>query len=144
MLCFTVFLAMGDNPTMAAQQANASQNASVSVADVIGISVPSLVNASNTGIGSQTALELKYGANTNNVTSTSNGKIDVYIKSVAQIMNNNTTAYPTDNLTFYFTNDTGAHNQFNGAWQKAIDQWKIPTGTPISGANKLVKLDVDV
>ncbi len=134
MLCFSVFLAIGDN-SVTAVPPNSTGNtiATVTIGDVIGITVPTAIANNYTGWDSFSNLQLLvggYGGTTNNITSQSNGKIDVYVKSDTGsfIPNNNSTEYPDDVLTNFRYSGTDSHvtnGTFSDTWVKAIDDWKI-------------------
>ena len=137
MLCFTVFLAIGDNPATAAPQDTQTQTAQVTIGDVISIVVPSVISNAHTGVDSVASLQLLNGNATgtvNTVQSLSNGRIDVFMKSNSgpNIYNNNATLTYPDTLTnFRYTNAlaTPATVNFATTYAEAIDDWKVSQNT---------------
>ncbi|MEN4018780.1 MAG: hypothetical protein PQ975_00805 [Methanobacterium sp.] len=137
--------AAGDNPVAAN---NTTQTASINIADVLALQTLSLVN--NSWASTDAATELYFLNSTlgnNTVTSKSNGRIDVYLKSsTGSNIPNTNSSYSNDTLnTFqYRSNETGNFVNFATTFTKAINNWKIPQNTGPAGATISIPLRVNI
>lgn len=135
--------AAGDNPVIAAN--NTTQTASINIADVLALQTLSLVNNSWASTDSATLFFLNSTLGQNAVTSKSNGRIDVYLKSsTGPNIPHVNSSYSNDTLTNfqYLNNVTGSYTLFTTGFAKAISNWKIPQGTGPAGATISVPLMV--
>lgn len=136
--------AVGDNPVVAN---NTTQTASINIADIIALENPSLVNNSWASTDSASLNFLNAAGGQNAVTSKSNGRIDVYIKSnTGSTIPHTNSSYSNDTLnTFqYRNNETGTFVNFATTFAKAINNWKIPQGTGPAGATISIPLRVNI
>jgi len=144
-LLLVAAFAAGDNPVIAAN--NTTQTASIHIADVIAIETPSVVNNSWASTDSTTLFFLNNTLGQNTVTSRSNGRIDVFIRSnTGSSIPHVDPSYSTDTLTEfqYRSNVTGIYTSFTNAFVEIIDRWKISQGTGSAGATISVPLMVFV
>jgi len=128
MLLVAAFAA-GDNPATASPERRVNQTVSVNIADVIAIETPTVVSNSWAGTDAATLSLLDGAGNNNTVTSRSNGRIDVFLRSTTgPIIPHTNATYSNDTLnTFQFrSNETGAFVNFATTFARAISNWKIP------------------
>jgi|GEM_PF-5301056 len=146
-MLFIVVYAAGDNPTTARPERRVNQTVSVNIADVIAIETPTMVSNSWNSTDATTLFLLDGTGNDNTVTSRSNGRIDVFLRSStgSTIPHTNTT-YSNNTLnTFQFrSNETGTFVDFSTSFRMAIENWKIAQGTGPAGANISIPLRVNI
>lgn len=121
-LCFSLFLAAGDNQAIAApdpQQSTDSQVVTVNVPDVLAIEAPDLTVDAAADVTEKTLTPTSY------IINRSNKHIDVYVKDT----NAGTIPGATENLdSFSFTPIPGTLTGFDGNYQLFTSDWKVSQG----------------
>ena len=143
MLLVAAFAA-GDNPVAAN---NTTQTASITLADVLALETLNVVNNSWNSTDATTLYFLNSTLGNNTVTSKSNGRIDVYLKSsTGPTIPHVNSSYSNDTLnTFqYRSNETGTFVNFATTFARAISNWKISQGTGPAGATISIPLRVNI
>ena len=137
-LCFSVFLATGDNQATAApdpQNSTVSQTVTVNIPDVIAIEAPAVTVTAAANVDEKT---LSIGGL---IINKSNKHIDVYVKDP----NAGTIPGAIENLdSFSYTPEVGPSDEFDGTYQLFANNWKVPQGTGASGTSLPEGLSVHI
>lgn len=137
-LCFSVFLAVGDYQATAApdpQNSTVSQSVTVNIPDVIAIEAPAVTVTAAANVDEKTIV---LGGL---IINKSNKHIDVYVKDP----NAGTIPGAIENLdTFSYTPNGGSLTQFNGGYQLFESNWKVPQNTGADGASLPEGLSVHI